>query len=152
MEREYYSWRTRIEYRRAGWFAQAKALDNIYFYQENGTFYEFFTGSILGTAQKNGMYDYVFSDNYGYAIPLSGYSAYRYARKLSAAEFAEQVKPHLEYRDEVSKAIYSLFADWRKKYDGVRKEEEAKRRAADAKARTDKSNEQWLEDMLNNRK
>lgn len=158
MERQYYKRRIQEKcYKKATLFSKEKTLDSIYFYEENGTFYEFFTGTVLGTEKyKKDNYaqvNCVYSDRFGYSIRLELVNSnYAYAYKITAADFAEQVQPHLEYRNRVCKVMESIFYDWEQNYAKVKREEAARRKAEEEKKKVDEKNVNWLNNLLDGRK
>lgn len=62
------------------------------FYEENGKYFELLTGRCLGTRKYLGSTPYVFSNEFGFSIPLDGYSCYQHAQEVTIDAFASDAK------------------------------------------------------------
>ncbi len=154
MERQYYCWHMPLVYKKAGLFTAEKKLPAIYFYEENGSFYEFFTGQYLGkdTPNVSGSYRSVYSDEFGPIIPLTGWSMNRYAGKMPAAKFAEIIKPYLPDQALIVAAWNKRFQEWRNAYHAEKLKMQNQRIANKKKEQQDLKNAQWLDQLLDQRK
>lgn len=79
MERNYYRWEYHqpMDYDKG--FFSTGTLSDLFFYEQNGGYYEFFTGQFLGRKglqdpNNQNSYVYVISDEFGAIIPLTAYS------------------------------------------------------------------------------
>lgn len=156
MEREYYkcSWGFGNFGNLGSGFFPRPQLRYIYFYEQSGTFYEFFTGYVLGVrAESNGPYTYprIYSDEFGYTIALGGWASITHAEKMSSADFANEVKPFMPYRSKVEKLVKEEFQFWRKRQARALKDQAARAQAEARQQVQTEQNQRWLEDMLNNR-
>lgn len=151
MERNYYRWRTNPMVYKDGLFTHTEMIRDLFFYEQNGEYFEFFTGHCLGRKEQRGPYFYVVSDEFGAIIPLTEYSCRRYATKLSAAQFAELVKPYLNYQTVIAKLFQKRFNEWRSNYEAEKRKLAYAQLAAAQKEMEDKQNEKWLDDLLNHR-
>ena len=82
----------------------------IMLYEENGNYYELLTGQFLGTKESYGYYQYVFSDEFGYSVPLSGGSIYLYAHSVTPEDF-EGFDPAAVYPEDFVGEYLSERAD-----------------------------------------
>lgn len=124
----------------------------IMLYEESGNFYELLTGQFLGTRANNGDYQYVFSDEFGYSVPLSGYSFYRYAHIVTAEEFARQAREYMEEKKKIIPYLNNRFKKWRIDNQKRIEQERKKRYAEEMKKIEDSQNINWLSDILDKRK
>lgn len=149
MERNYYrDMRDSIHYQqgRYGLFtSRPHKWCNLLLYEEDGKFYELLTGKYLGVEKPDGNTRYIFSNEFGYSIPLSGYSYRRYAYKITAEEFAAEARQYMHDRNQIVPFIQEKFDEWRYAY--------KKRLEAEEKKKIeDKNNVDWLSDLLDGRK
>lgn len=158
MDRKFYKFtQDSIQYQHmsSGFFKSYPAkFYNIMIYEEDGKFYELLTGQILGICKnyKNSDNKYIFSEEFGYSIPLSGYSINRYAHMISPEEFAKQARIYMEEKDKIIPYINKKFNQWRNTYKEELKKEALKNHAEEQKKIDDKQNIDWLTNLLNKRK
>ena len=155
MERKYYKDRRAIQYQKSyqGFFVTTPAkYYHVLFYEEGGKFFELLTGRFLGVRKQLGQYDYVFSEDLGYAIPLSGYSIERYAAYITAEEFAALAKTYMADKDKILRPLNNRFEQWRADYRHRLEKEQAQRAAEAQKKRDDQQNVDWLSQLLDGRK
>ena len=146
MERFYYSYH--IQPRRYQ-SIPAKSINRIYYYEENGRFYEFFTGIDLGVRVESS-HSYIESDRFGRRICIYSSSTGTWgSSRYSAATFMEEVKPYLKHRNRVSKAMEAMLNEWERDYVAALREEAAR----EAKKRADEKNaSDFLNDFLDGRR
>lgn len=155
MEREYY--RDGWKYVNVGNGFFPRVLQYIYFYEQDGVFYEFFTGQALGIRAPyktygGNEYDRIYSDEFGYTIALNGWSGILYAKKIPSTVFANEVKPFMPYRAKAEKLLKEQFQIWRKRQARELKEQAARAQAEARQQVQTEQNQRWLEDILNNRR
>ena len=135
----------KVCYQSGGFFSEPKYMHEIYFYEENGQFYEFFSGKPLGGgtlsfSDSNLIVTTTWKDSY-HAPYTSG--------ELSPSAFAEAVKPYMSYRNTIISSLDRLFAEQRAEWQAQqRKEQEAE----SAKQKQQADNESWLNNILDSRK
>ena len=92
MSRKFYmNARSSIQYQwgRKGLFSSTPSkCYQMMFYEENGKFFELLTGRFLGTRKYLGNTPYVVSNEFGFSIPLGGYSYYQHAHEVTIDAFA----------------------------------------------------------------
>lgn len=121
------------------------------FYEEEGRFYELLTGTYLGI-RKNLDHEYVYSDEFGYCISLSGYSVSQYANEVTSEKFAGLAKMYMQDKEQILPHLNRRFDEWRSENQKRIAEEIEKQRKQEEKNRTDKENVNWLDDLLSGRK
>lgn len=156
MDRTFYIFEQRtIQYQwsTSGFFRSYPAkFYSIMLYEESGKFYELLTGQFLGSCKYDGNTKYVFSEEFGYSVPLSGYSVRRYAHVITAEEFAQKARIYMEDKGQILPHISKRFEQWRADYKKRMAEERSKQLAEEQKKRQDAQNVDWLSNMLNKRK
>lgn len=155
MERKYYRNREAIVYQKQhkGVFVTTPAkYYYMLFYEENGEFFELLTGQFLGIRKKYGQYFYIFSEEFGYTIPLSGYSLGRHAEHITAEEFAARARVYMEKKSNILPAIHQHFYAWRLKYKEYKEKKQAEYIAEKNQQREDQQNLDWLSQLLDSRK
>ncbi len=124
----------------------------IMLYEEDGKFYELLTGQFLGIRTSNGSYQYVFSDEFGYSVPLSGYSARRYASHVTAEEFARSAREYMDEKSKILPYINKRLEKWRIDNQKKIEQERLKRREEEKRKIEDSQNTDWLSNILDKRK
>ena len=124
----------------------------ILLYEENGNYYELLTGQFLGTKESYGYYQYVFSDEFGYSVPLSGSSEYLYAHIVEPADFARLAREYMEEKNKIIPYINKRFEQWRNENKKRIEQERANRRNEEKKKAEDLQNTDWLSNLLDKRK
>ncbi len=139
-----------------------KYLNKLYLYKENGVFYEFFTGIMIGKEAvdvTNGQ-AYIESNYFGYTngdrinIPNPTYTGYG-ALTLTESQFAYDVKQYMPYQKELAKVI-KIYLDVR---NSIRLDYAAQQRAKEEQKRLSQENEHsrnnsdttWLNSFINKR-
>lgn len=128
-------------------------MQNLYFYEQDGKFYEFFTGRFLGvrSAVDAPGYEYVGFEEFGYKIPLTGYSEKSCASRVTGSEFADEVRPFMPYRAKIKRGLTALLNGWREERAKELRLQAAQDEAEVQRKKRSEQNVRWLEDMLNNR-
>jgi len=156
MDRKFYIYDSHaIQYQwgRSGLFRSSP--NKYYFimiYEQNGAFFELLTGQFLGIRKNYGSMEYIFSDEFGYSIPLSGWSVQRYAHVITPESFANQARKYMEEKNLIIPYIHNRFKQWRSDYQKLIEQERQKQYAEAQRNREDVQNINWLSDMLNKRK
>lgn len=122
------------------------------FYEEDGKFYELLTGKCLGVKKSDGNTPYVFSNEFGYSIPLSGYSYRRYAHEVTAETFASEARQYMNDRNQIIPFIHDKLDEWKYAYKKRLEKEKKERVAEERKKIEDKNNVDWLSELLYGRK
>ena len=155
MDRKFYIYeRHQIQYQwvSSGFFRYYPAkYYKIMLYEENGNFYELLTGQFLGKRRENNGIQYVFSDEFGYSVPLSGYSDYP-AHIVTAEDFARQAREYMAEKSRIIPHINKRFKEWRSVNKKRIEQERAKCRDEEKKEAEDLQNTDWLSNLLDNRK
>lgn len=125
----------------------------LYAYEENGTFYEFFSGKPIGERGKGGSSYYTTDNN----IVRKGYVLTSFEdfgsndctiRELSAVQFSNAVEQYVPYKShmasEMSRLLDALDANYKRLTDAAN----AKR---NAEIRAEQSSQSWLDDIINSR-
>lgn len=133
------------KYHSAKWY-------KIMLYEENGNFYELLTGQFLGTKGSDGYREFVFSDEFGYSIPLSGYSFRQYAHSVTAEDFARQAREYMEEKSRIVPLINKRLGEWRITNKKRIEQEREKRCNEEKKEAEDLQNTDWLSNILDSRK
>lgn len=156
MNRKYYEancpgCRVQYQWEKSGFFKFYPAkFYRILFYEENGEFFELLTRTFLGVRGNNGR-EYVFSDEFGYTIPLSGYSVNCFAQLVTAEDFAKKAREYMEDKSDILPHLNKTFDKWRDNNKKRIEQENQERCAKDAQKKQDTENVNWLNDLLNNR-
>ncbi len=153
-ERKYYSctaWcagRVSICYKAKQGFFDTPIRDIvIYFYEEDGKYYEFFSGVILAEKTSGGKLVIPESklelkigttDSYGSFISY----------EMTPSLFAERVKRYIDSREMISNQIKNLLKEAHNKW--VEEQNQIKRKELTQKTEQ-QNNESWLENILNSR-
>lgn len=129
----------------------------LYCYEENGTFYEFFSGRVVGTrrAPQNGKISsrYYNPDE----IVRNGYTLTSFqifenfedpVKELSATSFASEVEPYAPYKSHMAAEMSKLLDAIDAQYKRLRDAADAGINAAN---RAEQKNQSWLDDMIKNR-
>lgn len=156
MDRNFYIFEQQLiqyQWSTSGFFKSYPAkYYKIMLYEENGNFYELLTGQFLGTKGNNGYKQYVFSEEFGYSVPLSGYSVRQYAHIVTAEDFARQAREYMEEKSKIVPYINKRFDKWRIDNQKRMEQERLKRRDEEKKKLEDSQNTDWLSNILNKRK
>ena len=112
------------------------------FYEENGKFYEFLTGTFLGELKIEPWSRYIVSDEPGRLLDSSGYYP---PIEMSAEAFANEARIYMEDKNEIIPYVNALFNKWQKEHEKKVEDEKIKNHS-------EKEAESWLDDFLNNRK
>lgn len=135
--------------KKAGFFSSGikKELKALYFYEEGDSFYEFFTGAPLGKriTQTFG-YGFIEAPESTIRIPLSGS---RSANRLSAAQFVECVKPYMEDKALVTKAVSDFLNSKHLEWLEI---DRKKRLQEIEQQRKESESTSWLDSILDSRK
>lgn len=150
MDRVYYS----FNILNGGKFHLLRKVETLYFYEQDGIYYEFFTGQCLGakSAVNGPGYEYVGFDEFGKRIPITGFSDRSHAARLSAGEFADEVRPYMRSRKKQKKAVEALLDQWRQERVREKALQSAEAQAEARKKIQSEQNARWLENLLNNRR
>ena len=141
-----YQWST------SGFFRSSPAKwYKIMLYEESGNYYELLTGQFLGTKKSDGYNQYVFSNEFGYSVPLSGCSIRRYAHSVTAQDFARQAREYMEEKNKIIPHINRRFEEWRIANKKRIEQERAKRCSEEKKKAEDLQNTDWLSNLLDKR-
>lgn len=111
------------------------------FYEENGKFFELLTGRCLGTRKYLGNTPYVFSNEFGFSIPLDGYSYYQCAQEVTIDAFASDAKRYMRDKEQIIPYLNEQFEKWKTAYKKTCEENKLK-----------KANADWLTTLLDSRK
>ncbi len=114
-----------FKYSTSFWGREAH-ITGIFFYKENGKYYEFFSGYELGVdgARKTyGSYYHISIEGELYGtivIDTNDYDDIQYACQLTPSQFAADIEPHLKYKNQLSsimnKYFHILHTKWQEDY------------------------------------
>lgn len=167
MERKYYySWKYKIVYQKEkhGLFTHVPRKEiKLYMYEENGRFYEFFSGYYMGNATEyydTGSTTATKNNRVGYnlVIPESVLSFIivpprpyddKDMSELTASEFAEMVQKYVHDKELIVVAVEEFFSEKHKEW--VKRQEEEKRIAVE-KAQKEQADISWLNKFIDGRK
>ena len=111
----------------------------VYVYQENGTFYEFFSGYCIGEGELT---------EYGLLelskTNIAGYREFRSVKRMTASQFASDVEPYMWHKNKIGSIMREYFGLLHEIMIAER-EMEQKRNARDT------HDASWLESFLNKR-
>lgn len=119
----------------------------ILLYCENGKFYEFLTGTFLGTSCRGNYLssDHLSSDEFGFICSLGAHTGGRNATPVSAEDFSRYAKRCMEDKEKIVPYLNKKFDEWRESQRKVLEKENRKNHPKP-------EDTTWLDDMLNNRK
>ena len=153
MVRNYYSYGYlgKYEVKEKGWILNHKrmVLLPFLFYEQEGNFYEFFTGRFLGTCDVppnvGGKNRIIYVPESTLEIPLSFCypSECSEATRLTSTGFAEEAKKHLPYKSQILPIISNYFKAKHDKWLVVKQQECA------SKAKKQET-EDWLDSVIRN--
>jgi len=130
----------------------------LFVYENNGTFYEFFSGKMVGTRKKAENTSSVYTSYYNKdEIVRNGYVLTSFRdfgtsdftiRELTAVDFAKQVEQFVPYRShmtyEMNRLLNAIDAQHKRLSDAAN----AKQNAA---IRAEQNSQSWLDDLIKNR-
>lgn len=144
-----------FKYNTSFWGSGSAYIVGIYFYQENGKYYEFFSDYELGVkGDKEILSSYYYipikSELYGKIIIETNDpdNDIQRAAQLTASQFAADVKPHLKYKNQISAMMRQYFSILHQKWI------EDNRRKVAAELREESRNNHnadWLEEYLDHK-
>lgn len=125
----------------------------IYMYEDNGTFYEFFSGELIGYRKSvsggpYSSYDYIERNGYNLGDFAQWVSQMSPISKLSATLFTEEVKEFLPYKEHMAIEMKKLLAAIDTEYKRLIDEKNAKENAINQQ---EKDHQSWLDGIINNR-
>lgn len=145
MDRKYYqAYNTEICYQepRNGLFNSYPGKHyKILFYEENGKFFEFLTGVLIGLRYIEDGSQFVYSDEFGRVFDLNGYYP---PSEMSAEEFANKARRYMVDKNDIIPHLNKLFDKWR---DNQIKNSDSQK----SKSCTKTEAENWLDNLLSNR-
>ena len=94
----------------------------------------------------------MFSNEFGYSVPLSGSSEYLYAHIVAPADFARLAREYMEEKNKIIPYINKRFEQWRNENKKRIEKERAQRRNEEKKKAEDLQNTDWLSNLLDKRK
>lgn len=127
----------------------------LYMYEENGFFYEFFSGKLVGkrkTSMATSQYfkpdDEIIRNGY-ILTSFKDFGTSDYAvRELSAVQFADEVKRYIPYKEhlaaEMSKLLEAIDAEHKRLVDAAN----TKKNAA---IQAEENSQSWLDSIINGR-
>lgn len=130
----------------------------LYAYEEDGVFYEFFTGKLIGKRQchhlpKSYVSDVDIVERNGYILTAfknfgCWTTPYHTIISLSAEKFRDEVQKYMQYRSHVTSEMDNLLHSIDKQYERLSAVANAKKEYANRKKQNDES---WLDDFIKNR-
>ena len=128
-------------------------LSFFYFYEENGSCYEFFSNMPIGSFVKEGTYRGCLASN-KYGVIATDYGGRgsdfgAISLPLAASVFLAEVKPYVQHRELIAKRIREIFGQ---RETSVSRKKEAENKAANDSIRKEESAEKLLDDLINSQK
>lgn len=127
---------------------------SLYAYEENGTFYEFFSGKFIGERRVHAGTSYYRNPDEivrkGYILTsFRDFGSYDYTiRELAAVQFADEVGQFVPYKShmasEMSKLLDAIDANYNRLTDAANAKKNAEIRA-------EQNSQSWLDDIINRR-